>query len=191
MVGPEMQVGQLGVRPPQDDEPRVPDLQRIETLGCSVGHLHTGAHRWSANRPHHARRPQPIPESFREAHCEKALIAGIAVGHDRLGAVAIDDLVEPYGDLGEGVVPRDLLEPAFTLRTDSAERMEDSLVAVHPVEELVDLRAQFALAVRMIGIATHLQSDGCRPAAVDRDVPTTRIGAVMMATAGDDLGRGS
>ena len=53
----------------------------------------------------HTRRAQPIPEPLGEAHRQQALVAGIAVRHDRLGAVAIDDLVEARGDLGECLVP--------------------------------------------------------------------------------------
>ncbi len=132
---------------------------------------------------------QPIPESLGEAHCQQALVAGVAVRHDRLGAVAVDDLVEARSDLAERLFPADLLEPALALGPDTAQRVQHPLVAVHPVEELVDLRAQLALAVRMFGVAAHLQGDRDRPAAVDRDVPTARVGAVVMAASDDDVCR--
>ncbi len=53
-----------------------------------------GADGGAADRPLHAGRAEPVPESLGEAHRQQALVAGIAVRHDRLGAVAIDDLVE-------------------------------------------------------------------------------------------------
>ena len=186
---PQVAIGQLGVGSPQDDQLRMADLQGIEALRRTKRHLHAGADRRPADRPLHPRRAQSVPEPLRESHRQQALIARIAVRHDGLCAVAIDDLVESCGDFGERFVPRDLLEPAFSLDADAAQRMQDALVAVHPIEELVDLGAQLTLAVRMIRVAAHLQRDGRLPAAVHRDMPAACVGTVVMAASADDLGR--
>ena len=55
-----------------------------------------------------------------------------------------DHVVQPRGDLGERVVPRDRLELARSLRPDAAQRVQDAVGAVDAVEEAVDLRAQLA-----------------------------------------------
>ena len=188
---PEVAVRQLGVGAPQDDQLRVADFLRVKALGRAECHLHAGTDRRPADRPLDPRRAQPIPEPLGEAHRQQALIAGIAVRHDGLCAVASDDLVESPGNLGQRLVPRDLFEPAFSLGSDAPQRVQDTIVAVHPIEELVDLRAQLALAVGVSRVAAHLHRDGCRPAAIHRDVPAARVGTVVVTTSTDDLGRGS
>ena len=188
---PQVPVGQLGVGSPQDDQLRVADLQRVEALGRAERHLHPSTDCWSADRSEHPGGTEAIPEPLGESHRQQALVPSVAVGHERLGAVAIDDLVEARSDLGERFVPGDSFEASFTFRADPAQRMQHALVAVHAVEELVDLRAQLALAVRMIGVAAHLQSDRRRPGTVDRDVPSAGVGTVVVTAAADDLSSGS
>ena len=56
--------------------------------------------------------------------------------------------------------------------------------AVHAVEEAVHLRAQLALAERMVGPAAELH----RPPVGDGDLPAARVGAVVVAGAVDHLG---
>jgi hypothetical protein len=46
---PQMSVGELGVGAPQDDQLRVAQLRRVETLGRTHRHLHPGAHSWAAD----------------------------------------------------------------------------------------------------------------------------------------------
>jgi hypothetical protein len=71
--------------------------------------------------------------------------------------------VEARRDLGERVVPRDLLELPVALGADAPQWMQHSVVAVDTVEELVDLRAQLALAVRMTGSPRICNATGVGP----------------------------
>ena len=64
---------------------------------------------------------------------------------------------------------------------DPAQRSEDPVGAVHPVEESVDLRAQLALGERVLGIAGHVNG----PTVLHRHHPTARVGTVVMAGAVD------
>src|SRR6185369_4491942 len=130
-----------------------------------------------------------VPEPLRKAHCQQALVAGVAVRHDRFRAVVVDDVVEALRDLSERLVPRDLLELPVALGADAPQWMQHSVVAVHTVEELVDLRTQLALAVRMAGVTAHLQRDRCGPTAIDGDMPAARVGTIVMACSADDVGR--
>ena len=114
------------------------------TVGPQIARSIRLAPRWWKNRP-----SRPITD-------EQALVAGVAERQDRLGAVLVDDAVQAGGDLGQGVVPRHLLEPALALGADPAQRPQDPLRAVHAVEEAVDLRAQLALAERVIGASAQL-----------------------------------
>ncbi len=184
---PQVTVGQPGVGAPEQDQPAVAELHRVEAETAAVGHPHAVAHRGAADRADQPARPEVVEEAAVEAHDrQQALVAGIAERQDRLGAVLGDDRVEPVCDLAQGVVPRDRLEVAGALRPDAAQGMEDPVRAVDAVEEAVHLRAQLALAERMVGSAAELH----RPPVGDGDLPPARVGAVVVAGAMDHLGAG-
>ena len=74
------------------------------------------------------------------------------------------------------------LEAAVALGADAAQRVQDPVRAVHAVEEAVDLRAQLALAERVVGPAPQLDGD----AALDGGRPAARVRAVVVARAVHD-----
>ena len=160
---PQVAVGEPGVRAPQEDQLAVAQLERVEAEAGAVRHPHAGADGRAADRAHEAAGAEVVEEAAVEAHHrQQALVAGVAERQDRLGAVRVDDVVQPGGDLGQRVVPRDRLELARALRPDAAQRVQDAVRAVHAVEEAVDLRAQLALAVRVVGVAAELDGDAVR-----------------------------
>ncbi len=186
-VRPQMAVGELGVRGPQQDQLGVADLQRIEGPRRAVGHRHAGADSGSADGAQQAGAAESVPEALREGHRQQALVAGIAERHDRLGAVLGDDRVETRGDLRQCFVPRGRLEAAVALGADAAQRGEDPLRVVDPVDELVDLRAQFALGVGVRRVAAHLHGHPAGLALLDGDLPSAAVRAVVVT--GSEHGR--
>ena len=188
---PQVAVRQPGVRAPQQDQLRVFELQRIHAAAGAIGHPQARTNSGSTDGPKELRGPHVREESGVDAHHgEEALVAGVGEGEHCLGAVLGDRCVQPFGDLGERFGPRDLFELARSLGADPAEWMQDAVGVVHAVDEPVDLRAQLTGGVRMIGVAAQLhgdRSDACCVArrVVDRDSPTTRVRAVVVARAVD------
>ena len=181
---PQVTVGELGVRRPQDDQLGVADLERIHAERRAVGHRHAGADGRPADRAHETARTEVVEEPAADAlHGEEALVAGVAERQDRLGAVGVDHVVQARRDLGERVVPRDPLELAAALRPGAPERVQDAVGAVDAVEEAVDLGAQLALAVRVVGVAAELDRDGLGRAVVDGHRPPARVGTVVVTGA--------
>ncbi len=183
---PQVAVGQAGVRAPQQDQPAVAQLERVEAEPVAVRHAHPVAHRRAADRPQQPARPEVVEEPAVETHHrQQALVAGVAERHDRLGTMAGDHVVEPRPDLGEGVVPGDRREPTLALGPDPAQRVQQALRAVDAIEEAVDLGAQLALAERVVGPPAQLDGD----TGLDRDRPTAGVRAVVVARAVDDAWR--
>ena len=181
---PQVTVGQPGVAGPDDDQAAVAQLERVEPEAGAVGHPHAGADGRAANRPIEQAGAEVVEEpAVHAGHGEQALVAGIAERKDRFGAVLVDHAVQAGGDLGQRVVPRDLLEPALALRADPAQRVEEAVGAVHAVDEAVDLGAQLAVAVRVVGPAADLDGD----AVAHGHVPAAGVGAVVVARAVHDL----
>ena len=140
------------------------------TVGPQIARSSRLAPRWWKNRP-----SRPITDS-------RLWLPASLNGRIASAAVAGDDVVEPLGDLGERVVPRDLLEPALALGPDPAQRVQQAVRAVDAIEEAVDLRAQLALAERVVGPPAQLDGD----AVLDGDRPAARVRAVVVARAVDD-----
>ena len=177
---PEVAVGEPRVRAPQEDQlasararagraPRpVPFV--IVTPAPTVGPQMLRSS-WVA--------PRWLKKRSRDAHRrEQALVAGVAERQDRLAAVLVDDGVEARSAISaSAVVPRDRLELPAALGAGAAQRVQDAVGAVDAVEEAVDLRAQLAVAVGVVGVAAQLDGD----AVVDGDRPAARVGAVVVA----------
>ena len=89
----------------------------------------------------------------------------------------VDGVVQAGGDLGQRVVPRDLLERARALRAGAPQRVQEAVGAVDAVEEAVDLRAQLAGAVGVVDAAAQLDGDPV----VDGHRPAARVRAVVVA----------
>ena len=162
------------------------EFQRVEAESGTVCHRHAGTDRRATDVAQQATGTDVVEEPRRDAlQGEHRLVAGIAEGQDRLTAVLGDDRVQTLADLGERLVPGDAFELTRPLRSDAAQGMQQTIGVVHAVEETVDLRAQFAGRVRMIGVAA--QGDR-RAGVVDLHHPSARVGAVVMAYAVDGPG---
>ena len=96
-------------------------------------------------------------------------------GQMACAAVLVDDPAQPYGDLLQGLVPADPLEPAGSLGPDPPHRMEDAVGRLGVLQIAVDLHAERAAGVGMVGVATHL--DGL--AVLDGHHPRTGVRAVQ------------
>jgi len=83
----------------------------------------------------------------------------------------------PGGDEFKGLVPRCRAELGVTFAAGADERRQDPIGAVDPIEQSVDLRAQFALRVRVRGVASQFDRD----ATFNRHLPPATVRAVVMA----------
>ena len=120
---PEVAIGVRGVRAPVEDQLAAGHGHRVGPRSAEAVRIFVaqGPGR-GADGPVEGRGPQAVEESAVEAAgLELAHRPVIAVGQDGLGTVFRGrDGGESPGDLGQGVVPRDRLEPARTLRPDPA-----------------------------------------------------------------------
>lgn len=115
---------------------------------------------------------------------EKAHVARVRVGQDRLGPVALAGAAQAGRHQVEGLVPRDALEAPPALAPHALLRVQQALGAVDALleERLTLLGAQEALGEAVLRVAAQLD----RAAVLDRHRHHARVGAVVGA---DDLQR--
>ena len=161
---PQVAVGEPGVGAPQQDQPAVAQLERVErrgrcrwssarrapTVGPQIARTSRLAPRWWKKRPSRpmidSRLWLPASLNGRTASapcsaitaCSRAAISASASSHE-----ICSNSPAPFGP-------------------DAAQRVEDPVRAVHAVEEAVDLRAQLALAERVVGAAAELHGHARR-----------------------------
>ena len=123
-----------------------------------------------------------VPEPLAEQDRQRALVAGADERHDRTRAVGVDDVAETAADDVERLVPADRFEAALALGAHPAQRRGDPVGAVHAIEELVHLRAQFTCTVRVRPIPSELHGH----AVAHGHLPAATVGTVVMAGAVDD-----
>ncbi len=119
---------------------------------------------------------EPMEEAQRHAVAgEKAVRAGIVQRHHRLRPPPIDDGADPLVDLVERRLPRDPLELPGTLGSDAAQRVKETLLAMHEVAGVTgDLVADHTGRIRdRIGAA-----DLDDAALIDIDRQAAGVGAV-------------
>ncbi len=151
---PQVAVGQLGVGPPEQDESGVAEVCRVGGQGTAIRRGSPGAGGGAAEGSGLSRRPDARKEAAVEgAHLNQPLGTGVPPGKDGFTAPPVDDLVQAAGDVFEGSVPADLLEVSRTFRAGSHQRFQDSVGAVDTIEEVIDLGAEFAAGVRVVGVA--------------------------------------
>jgi len=112
---PEVAIRVRGVRAPVEDQLAAGDAHRVGSETAPTHRVLVARRtRRGADGPVEHRRAEPVEEPAVEAAgLELAHRPVIAVRQDRLGAVGRGgDGGEPVRDLGQGVVPRDLLELA-------------------------------------------------------------------------------
>ncbi len=178
--GPEVAVGEAGVRCPQDHEPGVTQVARVGAPPRAVGLREAGTCGEPADRARRTRRTEAGEERSVEAgHLDQPLGSRVPPGQDGLTAEPVDDVTHPFGDECEGLVPGGPTEDARALRPRPDQGVQDPVVGVHPVDEAVDLGAELALGEGMARVAAQLH----HPAPVDGRDPSARVRAVVMAGA--------
>ena len=184
---PEVTVGELGVRAPQQDQLRVFEFERVHAPPGAVRHPHAGADGRTADRPNEVGRAHVSEESAAEPHHrQQALVAGVGERQHRLGTVLVDDAVQPVRDLGQRLVPRDLLELAGSLRADAAQRVQQSVGAyTRSMNRLTFGHSSPA----EYGWSALPRSLTATRASLDGDRPAARVGTVVVAGAVDRLRR--
>ncbi len=105
--------------------------------------------------------------------------AHVAVGQDRLGAVAVDGVLQPRGHPIERLVPRDLLERSRPLGAGADQRVQQPILGIDPRRVVGDLAAEEARGDRLVGVAFDLHGP---PVGVDVDEHGARIGTVVGAS---------
>src|SRR5690606_326528 len=80
---------------------------------------------------------------------------GAQIGPDRLAAVLLDDGAQPCGDLLQRLVPADALELTGPLGPGPPHRVEDAVGRPGVFQVAVDLHAERAAGVRLVGVAAH------------------------------------
>jgi hypothetical protein len=173
---PVMQIGRDRVAGPDDDIPGMDEAFRIDPAGRAYGQEPRGRGARSAERLLVDGRAEPIEEGVaRRQPLHQTFIAEIGVRHDRLAAVARDDLLPALGDLGDGFVPGDAGELPRALRADAAQRVEHAIGIVVVVVIVLELDAEPPTRHRVLLVASDLD----QPPALDLVDHGAGIGAVM------------
>ena len=100
---------------------------------------------------------------------------------------SVDDLVEPRGDLGERLVPRDLLESALALGADAAQRVQHPVGLYTRSRNLLTFGHSSPWLYGWSGLPRICTATGVGVRlSIDGDLPAARVGAVVVARAVDD-----
>src|SRR5262249_55732698 len=113
----------------------------------------------------------------------QALIAEIGVGHDRLAAVARDDVLPARRDLGDGIVPGDAHELARAFGPGAAQGIKHAVRIVVVVVIVPELYAEPAAGHRVLFFAPSLDE----PPVLDLVDHGARVRAVMRTPAEEGL----
>ena len=113
-----------------------------------------------------------------------ALIAQVAVIHNGLRAVLVDDLRPTFFDLGERLVIGDALKLAAAFGPDALHRVQQAVGVVVMLGVILELHAEAAPRHRVVGIARHLDQFSVFDVIEER----AGIGAVLGANPSDYTG---
>src|SRR5262249_5880277 len=113
-----------------------------------------------------------------------ALCAEIAVGQHGLSAILVDDRVKALSGEADRFLPSEPVKAAWSFRADAPQRVEQSLGTVDTVEEAVHLRAEDPARPRVLTVTGKRNRDSI----IDRDLPRTRVGAVVWTGPANDTG---
>ncbi len=181
--GPQVHVGADDVGAPGHDQPRLHDGLGVEADAAAHRGLVAGRAGRGADGAVEQAGAQQLEEApVHGAVREKAHVARVRVGQDRLGPVALAGAAQAGRHQVEGLVPRDALEAPPALAPHALLRVQQALGAVDALQVAVDLGAQEALGEAVLRVAAQLD----RAAVLDRHRHHARVGAVVGA---DDLQR--
>ena len=97
-----------------------------------------------------------------------------------------DDALQFFGDFGDGLLPTDGREPAFSFGSDPFQRLDQALAMVRALQVAVNLAAQTPLRNGMVGMSPD--AGGSTGDRVHSHLPGAGVGAVVRANAGDGDG---
>ena len=156
---------------------------RVHPGGRAEGHEVGGACAGVAERPLADRGAERVEERVANGEpVEDPFGAQVAVGKDRLAAVAVDDRSNRSLISSSACVPGDPFEAAFPFRPDASQGVEHAVGAVGVVRVVVDLDAQAAPGEGMVGVSSHLGG----PAVLDGDQHRTGVRTIVGAGASHD-----
>ena len=163
---PQVNVVAVNVRGPGDDQPGQPEVLGGRAQLTAVNEVPGLSASLGTDGAVKLARAQAMKEApVHGAVAQQAHVARVAVGQDRLRAVALRCLVEARGDAIERLVPGHALERLHLAaarlgplgRTGLAlQRNQHAIRRVHAVEILGHFAAQKSLRDRVRGIALHL-----------------------------------
>ena len=158
---PQVVAARQRVRAPQQDQVGLGERLRVHPGGGPGRVAGAPRPRHRAGRHPVMRGAEDVPEPLPGAALQSLDVAERARAlerPDRLAAPFRADLVQPFGDLGQRVVPRDPLEATLALGADALERMQEPVRRARVIEVAVDLGAQRAGGEGMVAVAA--QADG-------------------------------
>ena len=183
--GPGVQVGAQHVHRPDDDVFRIGEAFDVEPAGRAHGHDPGGGGARLAVAFLADGRAQTVEEGITAGEpVQRALVAQVAVIHNRLRAVLVDDLRPTVFDLGERLVIGDALKLAAAFGPDALHRVQQAVGVVVMLSVILELHAQAAPRHRVVGIAGHLDQFSVFDVIEER----AGIGAVLGANPSDDTG---
>jgi hypothetical protein len=176
----EVHLGVHRVAAPHHDQLRVAHLARVDAaLGADAGEP-AGIGEGEAEGFTLARPAGQVAEAADGAALHQAHGAGVVVGPDGLGAVAVHRLAQPRGQQVEGLVPADGREAALALGADPQQRPGEALRVVGALGVAGHLGADHPVGVGLLA-APHAADAALGG---DLDLEGAHAGAVVGADAG-------
>src|SRR5271154_100716 len=153
---PQMHVGAVNVRGPDDDELRMAELFGLGSILQAERGYQGGAAGGGADGPVQPRRAQAMEETAVHAGAvQHPHGTGVAVRENRFGTEFAGNSREPFGDRVESFVPGDAGEPAFAFCADTLLGIEQAVWRILAFEVFRDFTAEETTGYRMIGIAAQ------------------------------------
>src|SRR5207302_1094221 len=157
--GHEMRRRTYGVMSPDDDKLAVHHIGVGRAPALAERRFHGVLSRGSANAALQLTGAEPIPQArARYRHLNQPERTAVAIGQNRFGAMAGNDLFPLPCNQGNGVLPGNRLPLAGSFRTGAAQWMEQAVGMINMVKIRTDLGAEPAVGDGMFRVAA--EADG-------------------------------
>jgi len=151
-----MQIRADAVARPDDDVFRVHETFRIDAAARTHRHQPRGGRAFAAKRALHHCRTEAVKKRIAAVQAvDQSLMAKVAVRHDCLRAVLVDNALPARCDLVECVVPADTFELFRTLRPGATHRIQHAIRMVMTFFVILQFYAQAAAGHRAVLIAFY------------------------------------
>jgi hypothetical protein len=176
-----MEVGDDAVGAPEEDQPRIDDIFRVEADARADRRPIAHCTRAGTDRPVELCRAETVKEAaVHRPITQQTGVAGVAVRNDRLGATFSGDAAQALGNGGQCLFPGDALEAcAGTLGADPAQRVQQAVGMINALGVEGDLGAQHPCRRGMIGRAGDLE----HATIADGYFECAGVGAIVWANA--------